>query len=256
MVNFFTIVLDGMPWIACHLPVFNRLSIPWRWIVVEGVARPKNCTAWCKPIPPRLSNDGTTQYLDSISRHPRIAVIRSPAHEAGKLGMVNEACKRMADPGLIWEIDADEIWTTQQIEQTWRLFLANPDKGAARFYCRYYLGINIVITGQDAYGNKKDEWARVWRFTPGKFFNRHEPPIFDGGCRNSFTREATRGYGLVFEHYAYATEAQVAFKEAYYGYTGAVAQWRTLQANVKWPCRVGDFLKWVKDDAEAERLSL
>ena len=43
-VYFFTIVLDGMPFITHHLPVFNRLSFDWEWRIVEGVELPDNCT--------------------------------------------------------------------------------------------------------------------------------------------------------------------------------------------------------------------
>ena len=53
--------------------------------------------------------------------------------------------------------------------------------------------------------------------------------------------------GLVFQHYAYATEAQIRFKESYYGYAGAVAQWRQLQQSEKFPQRLADHFAWVKD---------
>jgi glycosyltransferase involved in cell wall biosynthesis len=53
--------------------------------------------------------------------------------------------------------------------------------------------------------------------------------------------------GAVFHHFAYVTEEQLSFKERYYGYKGAVAQWRALQAH-----QGSDLLKkffgWVTDN--------
>lgn len=71
MLTLFTIVLNGEPFIEWHLPVFRELSIPWQWRVVEGVAAPEHCTAWCRPLPDRwhrdfLSIDGTHEYLRAI----------------------------------------------------------------------------------------------------------------------------------------------------------------------------------------------
>ena len=55
----------------------------------------------------------------------------------------------------------------------------------------------------------------------------------------------------MFQHFAYATHAQVRFKESYYGYTGAVDRWRALGEAVRTaagPLRLGDHLPWVLDD--------
>ena len=65
----------------------------------------------------------------------------------------------------------------------------------------------------------------------------HEPPILvrrigtasstSGRCARSST--TTEAAGAVFQHFAYATEDQVRFKESYYGYGGAVEGWRELR---------------------------
>ena len=57
--RFFTIVLDGMPWLPMQLAMMQRLKCDWLWAVAEGVADNVADTGWCKKIPPRLSNDGT-----------------------------------------------------------------------------------------------------------------------------------------------------------------------------------------------------
>lgn len=252
-VVFFTLVLDGMPWITHHLPMMERLTIPWEWHIVEGAAQPVHCTSWCKPLRPRLSQDGTTEYLDSIARHPCVRVEQRRSWN-GKLEMVNFVTTRLKDPCLLWELDADEIWLAAQIETARDGFKSCPDLQAASFYCRYFLGPNILITSRDAYGNKAGtEWRRAWRFEPGRHFVTHEPPELAGvdeAC--TLSKQAAEGKGLVFDHYAYATRAQVRFKQDYYGYRGAVAGWERLQANGDWPVKVRQFLPWVDDDATAD----
>ena len=71
MLTIFTIVLNGMPFIERHLAEFQKLKIPWRWRIVEGVSEPLGCTRWCKQVPEKWhkdfkSIDGTHEYLNSI----------------------------------------------------------------------------------------------------------------------------------------------------------------------------------------------
>src|SRR5207344_3297476 len=79
-----------------------------------------------------------------------------------------------------------------------------------------------------------------------------------------FVHDETEQAGAVFQHFAYATEAQVRFKESYYGYRGAVERWRALGEAVRTasgPLRLADYLPWVPDDtlvddAARRRISL
>ena len=48
---------------------------------------------------------------------------------------------------------------------------------------------------------------------------------------NPFTQDEMERAGAVFHHFAYASESQLQFKEVYYGYRDARAQWRALQAH-------------------------
>jgi hypothetical protein len=85
-------------------------------------------------------------------------------------------------------------------------------------------------------------------------FKTHEPPELDNIFPNYLTHEMTEEMGLVFDHYAYCTEEQVRFKEQYYGYKDAVANWLKLQGNKKWPVRLGDFFPWVTDGTMVDKL--
>lgn len=244
---FLTIVLDGMPWITCHLPTLNRLRVQWEWHIVEGVAAPTHCTTWCKKIEPRLSLDGTREYLDELSSHPRIHVHRKELWD-GKIEMVNAPLASIHESCLLWQLDSDELWTPGQIETVHQLFRQHPEKNCAFFTCRYFVGQNIAVTGRGVYGNRDGEWLRVFRFEPGMEFEKHEPPRIKGLKRVPFEPKDTERMGLIFDHYAYATKAQAEFKEKYYGYTDAVAHWERLQRNEVWPAALKDFFPWVKDN--------
>jgi len=249
-----TIVLDGMPWLPSHLAVFNTLNVDWHWHIVEGVAANTHCTKWCRTLLPRLSVDGTTEFLDDISAHKRVTIYRKEQWD-GKIEMVNAPLKVIQEPGLLWEMDADELWTKAQIETGVNLFIANPNRQLAQFKCRYYFGPDIVITSDNTYGNHHDyEWYRLWRWTPGQLFTTHEPPRLPGSTEHKIPIADTEKAGLVFEHYAYATPEAVSFKEYYYGYTNALENWHKLQENKKWPARLGEFIPWIKDEATASRL--
>src|SRR5687767_5013444 len=45
-VHFFTIVLNGEPYVRHHVGQMKRLPFRWHWHVVEGVAELKHDTAW------------------------------------------------------------------------------------------------------------------------------------------------------------------------------------------------------------------
>ena len=152
-IHFFTIVCNGQPFIRHHFEVFRRLSVPWHWHVIEGVAALRHDTAWSAgrggAIPDEfksspLSNDGTTEYLDSIQKRApgQVTIYRKDRGQLwdGKREMVTAPLANIRSPALFWQVDADELWTIAQFEATHRLFAAHPDKSAARFACRFFFG--------------------------------------------------------------------------------------------------------------------
>jgi ADP-heptose:LPS heptosyltransferase len=269
--HFFTIVLNGEPFIRHHVDVFRRLAIPWHWHVVEGVAQLKHDTAWSVRagghIPEKFhrdgrSTDGTTEYLDDLAKQfpKQVTVYRKPpgVFWDGKREMVSAPLAVIREPALLWQIDSDELWTVAQIAAMHRLFEHHPDKSSALFACRFFFGPEICSDRPYVYGNfLPGEWLRVWRFQPGDYWASHEPPRLhrktsegttaDIGSMNPFTHAETLAEGLVFQHFAYATEQQVAFKERYYGYAGAVEAWKKLQNLAQDGSRVRNFLPWVWD---------
>ena len=286
-VHFFTIVLNGEPFIRYHLDVFRTLPFRWHWHVVEGVASLVHDTGWSVPGGGHvdasahrdgLSVDGTTAYLDEIvaAEPARITLYRKPGGDFwdGKREMVSAPLARIGEECLLWEVDADELWTAEQIASVHRLFRDDRGRSAAFYWCHYLPAPGAVVTTRYNYSQNPDyEWLRTWRYRPGDIWEAHEPPILVRPSRfarvdvariRPFLHDETEAAGAVFQHFAYATEEQVRFKESYYGYRDALAQWRKLTGAVEaahGPLRLGDYLPWVHDDtlvdsAERRRVRL
>lgn len=249
----FTICLDAAEFLPKQLAVFEQLKCDWHWYIAEGVAAPVRDTSWCSPIPPRLSRDGTSELLTSWLKHPRITIFRRQLWE-GKTAMCNACLSAIKEPCALLQVDADEFWTPKQIEEIVKLY----DTGLydrMRFFCRYFVGENIIVTGENCWSNKIGEWSRSWLFDSNMRFQSHEPPVLKGCGTRELTREQTRELGLVFNHFAYCSEKTLRFKQEYYGYKDAVAHWRRLQSNTVWPCRLREFLPWVDDKAMADKVT-
>lgn len=254
MIHFFTLALDAINFLPMQLAMMNRLTVPWKWVVVEGVAAPVKCTSWCKPVDARLSVDGTTLWMVNAAQyHGRVKHIFNPLWQ-GKVEMCNAALAEFKEQGLLFQIDADELWLPHQIEAIWMAFKKNPNRNCARFYCRYFFGQNVVVTPANTDWANTGDWLRVWRYHPGMKFQAHEPPRIAHFTENGFSPREMEALGCVFDHQAYVYEKQVAFKEQYYGYRGAVEQWRALQSNTNWPTHVRHWLKWVKNGDIATRI--
>jgi len=253
----FTLTLNSMPTLPAIFFSLNASKLDWRWIVAEGAASNTHCTKWCREQPPGLSQDGTTEFLNMISSHPNVTILRKEMWD-GKIEMCQACVDQIKEPCLLLQCDSDELWTPEQLERIVEIFTIDNQAGSAQFICRYFLGVNIVSTAPNSYGNKTNsgEWLRAWRFTPGDVWISHEPPNlkqqFKGNRLNPDWLEID---GLVFDHYAYAFENQVAYKEQFYGYPNCLAHWRRLQSNTKWPVKLKDFLPWTDDRATADILT-
>ena len=122
-----------------------------------------------------------------------------------------------------------------------------------QFYCRYYVGDNLITSGENCYGNNPGEWTRLWVIKEPTKFLTHEPPIVENLTR-TVSREETKSLGWVFDHYAYALEKQLEFKENYYGYHGAVNSWKKLQSETNFPVNLKDYFPWVHDHSQVIKI--
>ena len=279
-VHFLTIVLNGEPFIRYSIDVFRNLPFSWHWHIVEGVAELKHDTAWSVPFGGHIaavchregkSIDGTTGYLDEIQTQfpDRVTVYRKPdgVFWDGKTEMVNAPLDRIREECLLWQIDADELWTIEQIVAGRSMFLDHPEKTAAYYWCWYFVGERLVVRTRNCYSqNPQVEWLRTWRFRPGMRWSSHEPPRLvervqgrkgefvdvDMGTLNPFIHAETEAAGLVFQHFAYATSEQLLFKEQYYGHHNAFLQWYDLHQQTEFPRLLCRHFAWVKDRTEVD----
>lgn len=247
-----------MPWIGCIFAELNRLrDVDWTWHVVEGAAMNRHCSSWMAAQPARLSSDGTSEFLYSLAHHPRVKLYRKARWE-GKVEMVNAPLASIASECVLLQCDSDELHTAGQLRMLGSLFENDDALAGARLSCRYFVGSALVTSGNDCYGANPGEWMRAWRFTPGMRFDKHEPPVLAGNKGKILCREETAAHGLVFDHYAWATEKQCFMKQALYGhaYAGAVVGWRRLQAVTEFPVRLKNYFPWVDERATVVRADL
>ncbi|QSJ20799.1 class I SAM-dependent methyltransferase [Nostoc sp. UHCC 0702] len=275
-IHFFTIVLNGQPFIRYHIEVFKQLPFKWHWHIVEGVADLKHDTGWSLHSGGFISDqihhngrskDGTTEYLDELAQQypENITVYRKPEGMFwdGKREMVNEPLFNINEECLLWQIDVDELWTFEQFMTARQMFIDNPEKTAAFYWCWYFVGEKLIISTRNCYAqNPRQEWLRTWRYKPGAVWVAHEPPrleepLVNGQWRdvaavNPFIHQETENLGLVFQHFAYVTPEQLRFKEEYYGYKNAVSQWESLQHLTKFPVQLRDYFPWVQDETQVD----
>jgi glycosyltransferase involved in cell wall biosynthesis len=267
-----------MPFIKHHIEEFSKTQLDWHWHIVEGLAELSHDTAWSLSsggdITPTqrsstLSNDGTSEYIDLLKKeYPnRISVYRKEKGILwdGKIEMVRAPLAKLTEECLLWQIDCDEHWNSQQIRNVNNKFANDEGKNAAWFWCNYYVGNDITITSRNCYAqNPNQEWLRVWKFQPGDDWTAHEPPILTGkrngnnvdiGRHNPFMHDEMESIGAVFDHYAYVLPEQLKFKETYYGYKGALKQWQNLQLDIekKGEAKLGDYFHWVKDETTVKK---
>ena len=277
-IHFFTIVLNGKPFIEYHINVFKKLPFKWHWHIVEGVADLINDTAWSLKNGANisdefhkngLSNDGTTEYLKELKKlYPQnITIYRKEIYQfwKGKLEMVNAPLSEIKEECLLWQVDVDELWTLDQIVQSRQLYVNNPQKTASYYLCNFFVGERLFISSTNTYGNHTEyEWLRTWRYKPGDKWISHEPPALsridysgewiDVGKINPFKHSVTKHHNLIFQHYAYVLPEQLMFKEKYYGYNNALSQWKGLQKETHFPQQLKNYFSWVTDEAIVDKI--
>ncbi|GCL34209.1 glycosyl transferase group 1 [Planktothrix agardhii CCAP 1459/11A] len=275
-VHFFTIVLNGEPFIRYHIDVLSKLSFKWHWHIIEGVADLKHDTSWSLQLGGKLtdqfhdhgrSKDGTSQYLDQLAKEypENITIYRQPKDIFwdGKREMVNAPLSNIQEECLLWQIDVDELWTVEQIYTTRQMFITHPEKTAAFYWCWYFVGENLLISTRNCYAeNPQQDWLRTWRFKPGMVWAAHEPPILvetlpdsqqqNVASINPFLHHETEQQGLVFQHFAYVMPEQLQFKEEYYGYQNALTQWQNLQSATQFPVFLREYFAWVQDQTQVK----
>tara|TARA_S200002703_G_scaffold30275_1_gene26238 strand:+ start:536 stop:1315 length:780 start_codon:yes stop_codon:yes gene_type:complete len=245
----FTIVLNGMPFIKEQYKIIPGVFD--HWYIVEGVSRNINCTRWCNPVTEKyhknnLSNDGTTEFLDSIT-DDNITIIRKLNNDtwAGKVEMCNSFMGKISN-SILMQIDVDEIWDVDVLYDIFSYCDHNYDRfDAMQFRCNFYMGRNLIVNGMDCYGDMDWDWWRLWSIKEPTAFVSHEPPKITNQKR-VIKKDDTYKMKWIFDHFAYVYEHQVQFKEDFYGYKNAVTQWNKLNSlNEYSNIDASEYLSWI-----------
>jgi hypothetical protein len=255
----FTIILNGYRHLV-HNNYYQTIKNNFDyWVVVEGVSLPTGSTSWCKNLPGSihnnyLSNDGTTEFLNSI-KDEKLHIVRQTGKPwQNKDEQVNAAISALKNvlkitDCMLWQIDVDEQWTKEQLESAEQMLIKNKGKTGC-FYCNYFVGKGQQVFGQWGEG-KIEPYRRLWDWK-GEMFVTHEPPKLEGNNGPGYLLPQR------FNHYAYYFEDDVKFKELYYqGYEGLLERWKKVQDNRDtihvsellgpntWWSKTGTFIKYV-----------
>ena len=165
---------------------------------------------------------------------------------------------------LLWQVDAEDLWSVEQILRACELFRLNPGRTAAYYYCHTFVGPKLVVTARETDSNGPEPGGlRTWRFSPGCQWSAGEPPRLRRRDGSAWTDLATacpiwhgetEAHNLVFQRFAYATRRQMASEERRYGRIGAPEGWQRLQNNRRFPVHLRDFLPWVSEQARVDRV--
>lgn len=235
----FTPILNGMPFLkqqAAFIPKhFDH------WYIIEGVLNNNNDGCHNGNVvrdqfisKEYLSNDGTTEYLDELSKlHNNITVIRNEGRPwNGYVEMANSFMNEIKDTFLMY-IDVDEFWTEKQINELYN-FAINSNFNTFMFKCYYFFGKDRFVFEDNKFGNNWYEWTRAFVIKDEMKFKSLQPPVlYDDSSIKICDRQYTERRGWVFTHYAYALEEQIKFKEVFHNHKDLLEHWRKLQLITK-----------------------
>jgi FkbM family methyltransferase len=227
----FTIIHNGLHHLKHNNQAQNILKFCDKWIVVEGAAKSNGSTQWCKSFPEHLHNngasiDGTCEFLEDLSKQTdKLVYIKSNGFWNSKDDQVNRAIqevKKITDKCFLWEIDADEQWTSEAMDIAEKE-LSELSGISATFRADCYVGKNLKALGE--WGEAKScGYIRLWKWS-GQNFICHEPPILEGAGMNPAMLSPR------FKHYNYYFKKDVIFKDLWYGgHEGILERWKLLNS--------------------------
>lgn len=207
----FTIIYEGRHHLEHKGFAENMVKMFDHWIVVEGYSLPYGSTRWCNKlaVPPQ-SQDGTVEFMKEFSaRHKNVHFYSQGKYYNGKDDQVNvavEICKKLCRECFLWEVDADEHWTIENIEKAEAIASKSKHIGFS-FGFNHMVGEGLIAKGEWGSGYLN----RLWKWS-GQYFRSHEPAMLH---RQTHTEAIP---GITFDHYSYYFDKDVLFKSL--SYTG------------------------------------
>lgn len=235
------------------------------WAVAVGASRSGGSTSWCKEMPgiwhdKGLPIDCTLAELVKIGNRYGNAIIiikknnlysGHPFMWDSKDQQVNAAIdifkndrikiykdsretnpipekissKRPIENIFLWQIDADEQWTEEQMDEAEKM-LIEQKADCGMFLADHWVGKDLKAFGEWGEG-KKLPYRRLWRWG-GQYFKTHAPPVLDKGNGKETLLPQK------FQHYAYCFDRDVRFKDDWYrGHEGIYGKWKALNEEAK-----------------------
>lgn len=210
------------------------------WVIAEGAVNNTGSTSWCKRMPAVYHNngrsvDGTIDYIKELERkYPnKIALVQQEGMWPNKDIQVSAAIdylkKRMTGkPNFLWQIDADEQWTADQLNDAEQELLRS-GKDYGMFLCDYYVNADKTLLAKGHWGEGRGlPYNRLWKWS-GQRALSHEPPVFDQLTQPILLHQR-------FQHYAYVFEQDVKFKAEWYsGHEKVLEGWKKVSQLTSFP---------------------
>lgn len=205
---------------------------------MEGHARPGGTTSWCNFLKYQSykSTDGTREYLFQIAtKCTNLEFIEANGFWESKDEQFQagiERLKELTNRCTLWQVDADEWWTKEQLERNENaLRKTGSNVGSAKFHHVVGECEGGLLLAQGKWGS--DSVNRVWLWK-GEDFTSHEPPTMKGQRFPQVLPEK-------FLHFSYYFEKDVDFKAKYYkGHENIYKGWKELQTfkPSHFPCHI------------------
>ena len=204
------------------------------WVVVEGSSRNGGSTSWCKPIKlPHSSEDGTVEFMkDWAARHDNVLFYTHHKHYLSKDEQFNKGIvllKTVTNKAYLWQVDADEHWTAQDMEMAERRLWRSASNVAA-FQFNHYIKEDLIALGD--WGSSRVN--RLWKWS-GQLFESHEPAVMQGQTKPIELDPR-------FDHYSMVFAQDVKFKSRYYrGHEMIYLNWCKLDDRNDYPIHISNL---------------
>ena len=163
------------------------------------------------------STDKTNMIIDNFNDpDSKLKVIHGKYSE--KTEQSNAYMKEVrSDIDYIWQIDSDEIYTTEDILKIKNILETEQPTSVGVRSCSFYGGFDHYLTGFEL---NTDNFLRIFKYEPNVLWRDHRPPTLD--YKNHYERKHINSdtlyerWGVQMYHYSYVFPRQVQEKSNYY----------------------------------------
>lgn len=123
------------------------------------------------------------------------------------------------DTDYIWNLDSDEIYTSEDIEKIIKILKDNNPTSIGVRSCSFYGGFDHYLSGFEL---NKDNFLRIFKYVKGSTWLTHRPPTIQYPTEYNFERKHINSetlfnyFGVQMYHYSYVFPDQVYKKVSYY----------------------------------------